>query len=121
MIEPDGEALVITYFLTLYMFNDRGSPTALLNEYFYSESTLRIYYTCFHMPSSSSRILPHIHRCGSHRIIRRRKIALMERAHLIRLIKRADNTVQHATVMEQDEILFLPVVRVHQLNVAAHE
>jgi hypothetical protein len=24
--------------------------------------------------------------------------------------------VQHATIMEQDEVLFLPVVRVHQLN-----
>jgi hypothetical protein len=41
----------------------------------------------------------------------------MERAHLIRL-KRTDNGMQHATIMEQDEILFLPVVRIHQLSVA---
>jgi len=38
----------------------------------------------------------------------------MERAHLIRL-KRANDGVQHATVVEQDEIFFLPVVRVHKL------
>jgi len=24
--------------------------------------------------------------------------------------------VQHATIMEQDEVLFLPVVGIHQLN-----
>jgi hypothetical protein len=56
----------------------------------------------------------------SHRIIRRSKIALMESTHLIRL-KCANDSVQHATVMEQEEILFLPVVRVHQLHVAARE
>ena len=42
----------------------------------------------------------------------------MERAHLIRL-KCADDGVQHATVMEQDEVLFPPVVRVYQLSAAA--
>ena len=41
----------------------------------------------------------------------------MERAHLIRL-KRTDNGMQHATIMEQDEVLFLPVVRIHQLSAA---
>ena len=44
----------------------------------------------------------------------------MEDAHLIRL-KCANDSVQHATVMEQDEIFFLPVVRVHQLNIAVRE
>ena len=39
----------------------------------------------------------------------------MEHAHLVRL-KRTNDSVQHATIMEQDEVLFLPVVRVHQLN-----
>jgi hypothetical protein len=39
----------------------------------------------------------------------------MERAHLVRL-KRTNDSMQHATIMEQDEVLFLPVVRVHQLN-----
>jgi len=63
----------------------------------------------------SSRILPHVLRRRSDRIIRRSKIALMERAHLVRL-KRTNDSVQHATIMEQDEILFLPVVGVHQLN-----
>jgi hypothetical protein len=71
------------------------------------------------MPSST-RILPHILRGRSHRIVRRSKIALMENAHLIRL-KCANDSVHHPTVMEQEEILFLPVVRVHQLNVAARE
>ena len=45
----------------------------------------------------------------------------MERAYLVRL-KRTNDSVQHATIMEQDKVLFLPVVRVHQLrkrNVAA--
>jgi hypothetical protein len=46
----------------------------------------------------------------------------MERAHLVRL-KRTNNSVQHTTIMEQDEVLFPPVVRVHQLkrneNIAA--
>ena len=37
----------------------------------------------------------------------------MERAHLIGL-KRTNDSVQHATIMEQDVVLFLPVVRVHQ-------
>ena len=41
----------------------------------------------------------------------------MERAHLI-LLKRTDNGMQHATIMEQDEVLFLPVVRIHQLSAA---
>jgi len=39
----------------------------------------------------------------------------MERAHLIWL-KRTNNSVQHAPIMEQNEIPFLPIVRVHQLN-----
>jgi hypothetical protein len=68
-----------------------------------------------------SRIPPHVLRRRSDRIIRRSKIALMESAHLVRL-KRTNDSVQHATIMEQDEVLFLPVVRVHQLrkrNVAA--
>ena len=39
----------------------------------------------------------------------------MERAHLIRL-KCANDGVQHATIMEQNEVLFLPVVWVHQLS-----
>jgi len=38
----------------------------------------------------------------------------MERAHLVRL-KRANDSVQHTTIVEQDEVLFLPVVRIHQL------
>jgi hypothetical protein len=38
----------------------------------------------------------------------------MERAHLIRL-KCTNDGVQHATVVEQDEVIFLPVVRVHEL------
>ena len=39
----------------------------------------------------------------------------MERAHLVRL-ERTNDGVQHATIVEQDEVLFLPVVRVHQLK-----
>ena len=96
------------------MLNDRKSPTTPLNEYFYSESTFRIYYTC-DMPSLSSRILFHILRRRSHRIIRCSKVALMERAHLI-WHERTNDSVQHATIMEQDEVLFLPVVGIHQLN-----
>jgi hypothetical protein len=39
----------------------------------------------------------------------------MERAHLIRL-ERTNNSVQHAPIMEQNKIPFLPIVRVHQLK-----
>ena len=56
----------------------------------------------------------------SHRIIRQSKIVLMESAHLIRL-KYTNGSVQHTTVVEEKEILFLPVVRPHKLNVVAHE
>jgi hypothetical protein len=56
----------------------------------------------------------------SHRIIRQSKVALMESTHLIRL-KYTNGSVQHTTVVEEKEIFFLPVVRVHQLNVVAHE
>ena len=66
-------------------------------------------------PFEASRIPPHVLRRGSDRIIRSSKIALMEHADLVWL-ERANDSVQHATIMEQDEILFLPVVRVHQLN-----
>ena len=38
----------------------------------------------------------------------------MERAYLVRL-KRANNSMQHTTIMEQDKVLFLPIVRIHQL------
>jgi hypothetical protein len=38
----------------------------------------------------------------------------MERAHLVRL-ERTNDGMQHATIMEQHEVLFLPVMRVHQL------
>jgi len=38
----------------------------------------------------------------------------MERAYLVRL-KRANDSVQHTSIVEQDEVLFLPVVRIHQL------
>ena len=39
----------------------------------------------------------------------------MERADLIRS-ERANDRMQHATIMEQDEIFLFPVVRVHQLR-----
>ena len=38
----------------------------------------------------------------------------MERAYLVRL-KRANDSMQHTTIMEQDKVLFLPIVRIHQL------
>jgi len=44
----------------------------------------------------------------------------MERAHLVRL-ERANDRVQHATIMEQDEVLFFPIVRVHRLEKARRE
>ena len=91
-----------------------------------------LHYTCdegqnstlfrYFFEALDSRIPPHVLRRRSDRIIRRSKIALMERAHLVRL-ERTNDSVQHATFMEQDEVLFPPVVRVHQLerneNVAA--
>ena len=67
------------------------------------------------MLSICSRILLHILRRRPHRFVRRSKIALMERAHLIPF-KCANDCVKHATIMEQDEVLFLPVMRVHQLR-----
>ena len=75
--------------------------STLLGEYFYS--------------FEASRIPPHVLRRGSDRIIRSSKIALVEHAHLVRL-ERTNDGVQHAAIMEQDEVFFLPVVRVHQLN-----
>ena len=39
----------------------------------------------------------------------------MERAHLVRF-ERTDDGMEHATVMEQHEILFLPVMWVDQLS-----
>lgn len=38
----------------------------------------------------------------------------MERPYLVRL-KRANNSMQHTTIMEQDKVFFLPIVRIHQL------
>ena len=38
----------------------------------------------------------------------------MERAYLVRL-KRANDSMEHTTIMEQDKVLFLPIVRIHQL------
>jgi hypothetical protein len=61
-----------------------------------------------------SRILFHILRCRSYGFIRRGKVALMERAYLVRL-KRANDCVKHATIMEQDQVLFFPVMRIDQL------
>ena len=39
----------------------------------------------------------------------------MERVHLVRL-KRTNDGVQHATIVQQDKVLFLSIMRVHQLN-----
>ena len=52
--------------------------------------------------------LTHILQRRSHRFVRRSKIAL---------IKCANYSVQHATVMEQEDVLL--VVRIHQLSAAA--
>lgn len=38
----------------------------------------------------------------------------MERAHLVRF-ERTHDGMQHATIMEQHEVFFLPIMRVHQL------
>jgi hypothetical protein len=61
-----------------------------------------------------SRVLLHVLLRRPHGRTRRRQIALMERAHLVRL-ERSNDSMQHATIMEQHEVLFLPVMRVHQL------
>jgi len=62
-----------------------------------------------------SRITPHVLWRRSDRIDRSSKISLMERAHLVR-IKRTNDGMQNATIAEQDTVLFLSIVRVHQLN-----
>ena len=62
----------------------------------------------------SSRILPHILRRRPHGSNRCRQVALMERAHLVWL-ERADGGMQHSAVMEQYEVLFLPIMWVYQL------
>ena len=64
--------------------------------------------------TTTSRISPHVLRSRPHGFIRRGEVALMERAHLVRL-NRANDSVQHTSIVEQDEVLFLPVVRIHQL------
>lgn len=50
----------------------------------------------------------------THRVIGRREIALMESSDLVRL-ECAYDGVQHATVMEQDEVFLVPVVGVDEL------
>lgn len=49
--------------------------------------------------------------CGD---IGRGEVALVEGADLVRL-ERPDDGVQESSVMEQDEVLLLPVVWVHEL------
>jgi len=65
--------------------------------------------------NASSRIQPHILWGGSRGFNRCGKIALMERPHLVRL-ERSDDGVKQATIVEQDKVLFLPVVRIDQLG-----
>src|SRR6266404_3050995 len=62
-----------------------------------------------------SRILPHVLRRGPDGRARGGQVALMERAHFVRL-ERADDGMEHAAIVEQDEVLLLPIVRVHQLD-----
>ena len=68
-----------------------------------------------YMLSLSSRILLHSLRRRSRWFIRRSKITLIERAHLIQL-ECVNDGMQHA---KPDEVLFLPAVRVHRLSDAA--
>jgi hypothetical protein len=72
------------------------------------------------MLSPSSRILPYVFKFQrrSRWFIRHNKISLIEQTHMIRLEMR-QLRYQYATTMEQDEVLYLPAVRVHQLRIAA--
>lgn len=49
--------------------------------------------------------------CGD---IGRSEVALVERADLVRL-EGTDDGVQESSVVEQDEVVLLPVMRVHEL------
>ena len=53
-------------------------------------------------------------RIRADRVIRRCEVALMERAHFVGL-ESTDDRVQHAAVVEEDEVVLVPVVRVYQL------
>ena len=50
-------------------------------------------------------------------VVRRREVALMECAHFVRL-ESTDDRVQHAAVVEEDEVVLVPVVGVYQLYAA---
>ena len=52
---------------------------------------------------------------GASRLVRCCQIALVERTNLIRF-ESPNNGVKHATVMEEDEVPFLPVVGVDHLH-----
>ena len=55
-----------------------------------------------------------VRRAGADRVVRGSKVALVERAHLVGL-ERTNDRVQHAAVMEEHEVLLVPVVRIHEL------
>ena len=60
--------------------------------------------------------LLHIFSRGPRRIVRSSQVTLMESANLVRF-ERTNHAVQDATVVEEDEVLLLPVVRVDQLKI----
>ncbi len=56
----------------------------------------------------------------THGVIRRSEVALVERADLVRF-ERPDDCMEHAAVVEEDEVLLVPVVRVDELHHVTHE
>src|SRR5712671_827224 len=68
-----------------------------------------------HKLTVNPRIPPHILWRGSRGFIQCGKIALVEHPHLVRL-KRSDGAVQQATIVEQDKVLFFPVMWVDQIR-----
>ena len=55
-------------------------------------------------------------RVRTDRVVRRREVALVERAHFVGL-ESTDDRVQHAAVVEDHEVVLVPVMRVYQLGI----
>ena len=67
------------------------------------------------LPLAPSSILFHVLWRGAGGVRRRGKVALVEGPHLL-LRERANNGMQNTAVVEDDEVLRLPVVRVDKLK-----
>ena len=100
VIQPQAQAL---------LFINKITQSSAVPYYFESSSNFQ--HGLF-LPASSP--LRHILLRRPSRIIRRSQIALVERAYLVGR-ERPHDCMQHATVMEQHQVVLAPVVWVYEL------